>query len=64
MSISEAESIVEQVSNEIDPDARMIWGAHVDPELEDVIRTMVIITGVKSYQILGRKILYHRSTGR
>lgn len=54
MSISEAESIVEQVSNRIDPEARIIWGAHVDPELEDAIRTMVIITGVKSDQILGK----------
>ncbi|WP_424359983.1 cell division protein FtsZ [Methanocella sp. MCL-LM] len=54
MSISEAESIVEQVSNKIDPEARIIWGAHVDPDLEDAIRTMVIITGVKSDQILGK----------
>ncbi|CAJ38247.1 cell division protein FtsZ [Methanocella arvoryzae] len=54
MSISEAESIVEQVSNKIDPEARIIWGAHVDPELENAIRTMVIITGVKSDQILGK----------
>jgi cell division protein FtsZ len=55
MSISEAESIVEQVSNKIDAEARIIWGAHVDPELEDAIRTMVIITGVKSDQILGKE---------
>ncbi|HMK45048.1 MAG TPA: cell division protein FtsZ [Methanocella sp.] len=55
MSISEAESVVEHVSNKIDPEARVIWGAHIEPELEDAIRTMVIITGVKSLQILGKE---------
>jgi cell division protein FtsZ len=55
MSLAEAESIVEEVYNSIDPEARLIWGAHVDPELGDSIRTMVIITGVKSSQILGKE---------
>jgi cell division protein FtsZ len=55
MSVSEAESVVEHVYNAIDPDARLIWGAHIDPEVEDAIRTMVIITGVSSPQILGKE---------
>ena len=55
MSISEAESVVEHVYNAIDPDARLIWGAHIDTDLEDSIRTMVIITGVSSPQILGKE---------
>ncbi|HEY3273376.1 MAG TPA: cell division protein FtsZ [Methanocella sp.] len=54
MSVSEAESVVEHVYNAIDPDARLIWGAHIDPDVEDGIRTMVIITGVSSSQILGK----------
>ncbi|WP_439651975.1 cell division protein FtsZ [Methanooceanicella nereidis] len=54
MSISEAEKVVEEVYGAIDQDARLIWGAHVDPDLEDSIRTMVIITGVNSPQILGK----------
>ncbi len=54
MTISEAESVVEEVYNAIDADARLIWGASVDPELGDMVRTMVIITGVKSNQILGK----------
>ncbi|WP_342766449.1 cell division protein FtsZ [Methanocella conradii] len=54
MTISEAEAVVEEVYNAIDPEARLIWGASVDPDLGDAIRTMVIITGVTSTQILGR----------
>ncbi len=54
MTIAEAENVVEEVYNAIDPEARLIWGASVDPDLGDVIRTMVIITGVASTQILGK----------
>jgi cell division protein FtsZ len=54
MTIAEAEAVVEEVYNAIDPEARLIWGASVDPDLGDVIRTMVIITGVASTQILGK----------
>ncbi|WP_394296153.1 cell division protein FtsZ [Methanocella paludicola] len=54
MTIGEAEAVVEEVYNAIDPEARLIWGASVDPDLGDVIRTMVIITGVASTQILGK----------
>ncbi len=55
MTIEEAESIVEEIYSKIDPDARIIWGAMVDPSLEGTIRTLVIVTGVKSPQIYGRK---------
>ena len=54
MTISEAENVVEEVYNAIDPEARLIWGASVDPDLGEVIRTMVIITGVSSTQIFGK----------
>lgn len=55
MTIEEAESIVEEIYSKIDPDARIIWGAMVDPSLENTIRTLVIVTGVKSPQIFGKK---------
>jgi cell division GTPase FtsZ len=31
----------------------MIWGAQISPEMEKSIRVMIIITGVKSSQIIG-----------
>ncbi len=54
MTIAEAESVVKELHNRIDPKARLIWGAVVDPELENTVRTMVVVTGVKSPQILGK----------
>lgn len=54
MTISDAEMVVEEVYSRINPDARIIWGAQIDPELKGTIRTMLVVTGVSSPQILGR----------
>ncbi|MGQ0535589.1 MAG: cell division protein FtsZ [Methanobacteriota archaeon] len=53
MTIGEAEGVVEELYQRINPDARIIWGAGVDPTLERSVRCMVVLTGVKSNQILG-----------
>jgi cell division protein FtsZ len=53
MTLSEAERCVEEIYNRINPDARIIWGTSVDPNLDGSIRVMLVITGVKSKQILG-----------
>jgi len=53
MSISEAEKVAEIIQSRISPDARIIWGAAVDPSLKETVRVMVVITGVKSKNILG-----------
>ena len=53
MTLEEARRIVETVSSKLDEDARIIWGAQISEDLANVIRTMLIVTGVKSSQILG-----------
>ena len=53
MTVSEAEKVAEILQSKISKDARIIWGASIDPSLEHKIRVMVVITGVKSKQILG-----------
>ena len=53
MTLQEAESVVEEIYNRINKDARIIWGTSVDPSLERTMRTMLVITGVRSKQILG-----------
>ena len=53
MTISEAERVVEEIYSRVDPNARIIWGTTIDPELKKNIRAMLVITGVKSKQILG-----------
>ena len=54
MTITEAQGIVEEIYRNINPDANIIWGAQIDPDLKNKIKVMVIITGVKSPQILGK----------
>ncbi|MFC7044993.1 cell division protein FtsZ [Halobacteriaceae archaeon GCM10025711] len=54
MSIEEAEGVVEEIYDRIDPDARIIWGTSIDEELDGSMRTMIVVTGVESPQIYGR----------
>lgn len=53
MTVSEAEQVAEVIQSKVSPGARIIWGAAIDESLENTIRVMVVITGVKSKQILG-----------
>ena len=55
MSIEEAEGVVEEIYDRIDPEARIIWGTSIDEELEGAMRTMIVVTGVDSPQIYGRQ---------
>ncbi|MDD4983759.1 MAG: cell division protein FtsZ [Candidatus ainarchaeum sp.] len=46
MSIKEAQTIVEAVASKIDPEAHIIWGAMIDPEMAKTqIRAMIVIVG-------------------
>ena len=53
MSLKEAETVLNEICSKINKEARIIWGASVDPELENSIRVMLVVTGVKNEQILG-----------
>jgi len=53
MSLLEAERCAEIVVEKMDPNAQIIWGARVDPHLEDLLRVILIVTGVKSPHLLG-----------
>jgi cell division protein FtsZ len=47
MTLEEAEMIVRAISERIDPEAEIIWGAHIDEDLDkNVIKTFVILSGV------------------
>jgi len=54
MAIDEAEGVVEEIYDRIDPDARIIWGASVDQEFDGKMETMIVVTGVESPQIYGK----------
>ncbi|NYT05697.1 MAG: cell division protein FtsZ [Methanomicrobiales archaeon] len=54
MTMAEAEGVVQEVYERIDPTARIIWGAQIDPDMQHKMRTMLVVTGVRSPQIYGR----------
>ena len=53
MTLDEARKVVEAVSERLSDEAKIIWGAQVYKDLDKTIRTMLIVTGVKSSQIFG-----------
>ena len=54
MTMEEAEGVVQEVYNRVDPGARIIWGAQIDPAMQNKMRTLLVVTGVRSPQIYGR----------
>ncbi len=53
MTLEEAHQVVKEVHSKINKEARIIWGASIDSTLEHQVRVMLVVTGVKSSQILG-----------
>ena len=54
MTVTEAEKVAEIVQKKVSPNARIIWGANVDPTLDGVLKVMLVVTGVESKQIYGK----------
>ena len=53
MSLEECKEIIEFIGNRLNPDAKLIWGAQISEDMDKSIRVLLIVTGVKSSQILG-----------
>jgi cell division protein FtsZ len=56
ITLQEAEKIVQIVADELDPDANIIWGSQIDEELQNVIRTTIVVAGVRSPHIFGTPV--------
>jgi len=54
MTLDEVNRIGELVTETLDPDANVIWGARIDENMKGKLTVMTIITGVKSPWILGK----------
>jgi len=52
--LEEVNKIGEIVTEALDKDANVIWGARIDPNMKGRLRVMTIITGVQSPYILGK----------
>jgi cell division protein FtsZ len=55
MSLEEAKQVVETISEELDDNANVIWGAQLANDMKDSIRVMLVVTGVQSPQIFGKE---------
>ncbi|MEM4396388.1 MAG: cell division protein FtsZ [Candidatus Woesearchaeota archaeon] len=53
LSLAEAKKVVESISQKLNPDAVIIWGAQISKDLGRNLRVLIIVTGVKSRQIFG-----------
>ncbi len=54
MTLDECKQIVETIGNRLSSDAKLIWGAQTSEDMDKSIRVLLIVTGVKSSQILGQ----------
>lgn len=61
MTLEEARKVVEAISDKLDQDAKVIWGAQIDDDLSNMLRVMIIVTGVTSSQIVGSSTLAQRN---
>ncbi len=56
MKLEEIAEIGEAVSQHMDPEATVMWGARIIPEFRGKLQVITIITGVKSPYILGKSM--------
>jgi cell division protein FtsZ len=53
LSLAESENVVSMVSEALDPDAQVIWGAQISDNMKNAIRVMVVLSNVHSPHAIG-----------
>ncbi|MFC7131790.1 MULTISPECIES: cell division protein FtsZ [Salinibaculum] len=53
LTLQEAEGIAQNITDRLEADANVIWGARIQQEYKGKVRVMAIMTGVQSAQVLG-----------
>jgi len=48
LTLEEAEKVVGRVSEVLDPDAQIVWGAQISEEMKNDLRVLIVVTGVYS----------------
>jgi cell division protein FtsZ len=54
MTLQEAQEVASLIGGRVEKDARIIWGASIEPEYEGKISVMVVLTGVTGGDLAGR----------
>lgn len=60
LTLDEVNKVGEMITQALDDDANVIWGARISDDMRGKLRIMAIITGVKSPYILGRSTARQR----
>jgi cell division protein FtsZ len=55
MSLEECKTIIETIGNKLSNEAKLIWGAQISDDMDKSIRVLLVVTGVKSSQIIGNE---------
>lgn len=50
MSVKDAKTAMQTLAKKLDPNARIIWGARINSELDNTIRAMIIATGLREHK--------------
>ena len=53
LTLKEAEGVAQNITERLEANANVIWGARIEDEYKGKVRVMAIMTGVQSAQILG-----------
>jgi len=56
-SLEEYKLVIQTIGEKLSPEAKLISGAQISKDMEKSLKVMVIVTGVKSPQISGEKVL-------
>ncbi|MHA1298093.1 MAG: cell division protein FtsZ [Candidatus Helarchaeota archaeon] len=48
MSLQDTRTVINTITEELNPNCEVIWGALIDPELKNTIRVTALISGIKS----------------
>ncbi|MFX0133171.1 MAG: cell division protein FtsZ [Candidatus Hodarchaeota archaeon] len=48
MSLQDTKTVINTITEELNPETEIIWGALIDPELKNTIRVTTLISGIKS----------------
>ena len=56
ISLDEGKEVIATISEKLSPEAKLIWGAQISEDMDKSMRVLLIITGVKSSQIMGKSL--------
>ncbi len=63
LTLSEAQKVAELLQTRINPNARIIWGAGIEPDMSGQLRVMMVVTGVDGSGLTGSSVAPRAQAG-